>query len=154
RANDTLENWLLYAYNWTSKQYSFIGQVTPTTDFEYYTVNLTDTWQHYVNDNGTIRMKFCDANLDANQTTIDIDFFGIRAVINGASFDFKNIGPTTVHIVSIWIITTTNHQRYNANFFINAGEEAVYIRVDISLLGEFIAKVVTERGNIAVFSTG
>ncbi|MDI6691534.1 MAG: hypothetical protein QME50_06720 [Candidatus Bathyarchaeota archaeon] len=153
RANDTLENWLLNAYNWTSGQYSVIGQVTlTTTDFEYYTVNLTDAWQSYVNDNGTIKIKFCDADPDANPTTINIDFFGVRAVIEGAYFNFKNNGSTTVHIVSIWIINVANHQRYNANLFINVGEEANYIRADISLPEKFIAKVVTERGNIAVFT--
>jgi hypothetical protein len=154
RANDTLENWSLNAYNWISGQYSVISQVTPTTDFEYYTINLTDTWQSYVNENGTVKIKFCDAGLEANQTTIDIDFFGLRAVIDGACFNFKNNGSTTVHIISIWIINSTNHQRYNANLFINAGEEAIYIRADVSLPEEFIAKVVTERGNIAVFSEG
>jgi nitrogen fixation-related uncharacterized protein len=152
RANDTLENWLLNAHNWTSGQYSVIDQVIPTTDFEYYTANLTDAWQSYVNENGTIKIKFCDASLDANQTTVDIDFFGVRAIIDGACFNLRNNGSTTAHIVSIWIISTINHQRYNANLFINAGEEAIYIRADISLPEEFIAKVVTERGNIAVFT--
>ncbi|MGQ9725831.1 MAG: hypothetical protein ACUVQL_01730 [Candidatus Bathycorpusculaceae bacterium] len=154
RANDTLENWLLYAYNWTSGQYNLINQFTPTTDFEYYTVNLTDAWQSYVVDNVAMRIKFCDASLDANQTTIDVDFFGVRAVIDGASFNFKNNGSITVHIVSIWIIDTTNHQRYNVNLFINAGEETNYIRADISLPEKFIVKVVTERGNMAVFAEG
>jgi len=154
RANDTLENWSLNAHNWTSGQYSVISQVTPTADFEYYTINLTDAWQSYVNENGTVKIKFCDAGLDANQTIIDIDFFGLRAVIDGACFNFKNNGSTTVHIMSIWIINSTNHERYNANLFINAGEEAIYIRADVSLPEEFIAKVVTERGNIAVFAEG
>ncbi|MGQ9544640.1 MAG: hypothetical protein ACUVQX_02525, partial [Candidatus Bathycorpusculaceae bacterium] len=154
RANDILENWLLYAYNWTSGQYNLINQFTPTTDFEYYTVNLTDAWQSYVVDNVAMRIKFCDASLDANQTTIDVDFFGVRAVIDGASFNFKNNGSITVHIVSIWIIDTTNHQRYNVNLFINAGEETNYIRADISLPEKFIVKVVTERGNMAVFAEG
>ncbi|MEM3759906.1 MAG: hypothetical protein QXZ02_02190 [Candidatus Bathyarchaeia archaeon] len=154
RTNDTLENWSLNAHNWTSGQYNAIGEITPTTDFEYYTINLTDAWQSYVDNDGMMRIKFCDAGLDANQTTVDIDFFAVRAIIDGASFDLKNSGPITTHIVSIWIINATNHQRYNANFFINAGEDAVYIRADISLPEEFIAKVVTDRGNIAVFTEG
>ncbi|MEM3699352.1 MAG: hypothetical protein QXL57_00560 [Candidatus Bathyarchaeia archaeon] len=154
RANDTSENWSLNAHNWTSGQYNVIGEITPTTDFEYYTINLTDSWQSYVNSNCTMRIKFCDVSLDANQTTIDIDFFAVRAVIDGASFKLRNSGSITTHIVSIWIINTTNHQRYNANWFVNAGEEAIYICVDISLPEEFIAKVVTERGNIAVFTKG
>jgi hypothetical protein len=36
---------------------------------------------------------------------------------------------------------------------LNSGESAIYIRVDVELPQDgFIAKAVTERGNIAVFS--
>jgi hypothetical protein len=52
----------------------------------------------------------------------------------------------------MWIINSTNHQRYSANLFINSGEEATYIRADIKLPeGKFTVKIVTERGNMAVF---
>jgi len=97
-------------------------------------------------------VKFCNTNPDANQTIIDIDFFGVRAVINGTRFTIKNSGASTVHVVSIWVINSTLHERYDANFFVNSGETALYIRVDISLPTENLVKIVTERGNIAVFS--
>jgi hypothetical protein len=99
-----------------------------------------------------MRIQFCDANLDANQTTVDIDFFGVRAIINGTQIKLKNSGSVTTHIVSIWMINSTTHARHDANYFINVGEEATYIRADIKLPeGDFTAKIVTERGNIAVF---
>jgi hypothetical protein len=45
------------------------------------------------------------------------------------------------------------HQRYSANVFVNAVESIMYNRTDITVpQGVFLAKVVTERGNIAVFS--
>jgi len=157
KASDSFENWFLKAYNWTSGQYSnagfnsSIGHV-PAMTFEYYAVNLTEKWQSYISANGTIRVKFCNTNPDANQTIIDIDFFGVRAVINGTRFTIKNSGASTVHVVSIWVINSTLHERYDANFFVNSGETALYIRVDISLPTENLVKIVTERGNIAVFS--
>jgi hypothetical protein len=152
RANDTIEDWFLNAYNWTSLEFNTINQITPTTDFEYYTIRLTDIWQSLVNNDGTMRIQFCDANLDANQTTVDIDFFGVRAIINGTQIKLKNSGSVTTHIVSIWMINSTTHARHDANYFINVGEEATYIRADIKLPeGDFTAKIVTERGNIAVF---
>jgi hypothetical protein len=157
RTNDTYERWYIKAYNWTSGKYSNAGfNLTtghmPTTGWDYYAVNLTTAWNSYVHNNGTILVKLYDEAADINQTTIDIDFLGIRAFIDGASFDLKNGGATNIHIVSIWIINSTDHKRYESNFFMNSGENGVYIRADTSLPTEsFIVKVVTERGNIAIF---
>jgi hypothetical protein len=155
-----VEKWFLRAYNWTEQEFSSSGfnitggnQPSPY-EWNEYAVNITENWRSYVKDNGTLLIEFFDEGLDANQTIVEVDFFGVRAIIDGARFDLRNNGPITTHILSIWIINSTNHQHYNANLFINAGEETIYIRADISLPEEFIAKVVTERGNIAVFAEG
>jgi len=104
-------------------------------------------------DNGTIYVKLVDEGADSNQTTVDIDFLGVRAQIDGTLFTFKNKGALTSHLVSLWIINSTNHQRYDINVFVNSAETATYLRADISLpAGQFTVKVVTERGNIAVYS--
>jgi len=153
RTNDTLENWFLKVYNWTTKEFADVSQIIPATNFEYYTVNITENWQSFVNDGGTVRIMFCDASLDANQTTVDIDFFAVRAKIDGAKFSVKNSGSATAHIVAIWVVNATVHMRYEANYFVNVGEEDTYVRADIKLPeDDFIVKVVTERGNIAVFT--
>jgi len=45
------------------------------------------------------------------------------------------------------------HTRYSANIFINSGEHIIQIRADIAFPADrFVAKAVTERGNIAVFA--
>ena len=158
RASDTGEKWYLKAYNWTGATYSDIGfnsttGHTPTTGWDYYAVNLTTSWRSYVWDNGTIYVKFIDQGQDTNSTTIDIDFLGVRVVIDGARFTFQNDGASTSHLISLWVNTATNHQRYDINLFVNSGENATYTRADISLPTEnFVVKVVTERGNIAVFA--
>jgi hypothetical protein len=156
-ASDNLENWFLKAYNWANGQYNDIGTpITPETEeFKYYTVSLpAGIWQNYVNSgNSTVKVKFCDANLDADQTTINIDFFAVRIILNGTLFKFKNNSASTIHIIAIWIINATHHERYDADFFINPGENATQMRTDISLpSGDFTVKVVTEKGNIAVIS--
>jgi hypothetical protein len=159
RTNDTLERWFVKAYNWTGQTYSDAGfnttaGDTPMTEFKYYSVNLTTAWQDYVQSNGTIWMKFCDGSPDANQTTVDIDFIGVRAVIEGTKLSFQNSGSVTCHIVAIWILNATSHERYAADLFFNAGTSATYVRADIALpQSNFIAKVVTERGNVAVFTS-
>ncbi|MEM3824393.1 MAG: hypothetical protein QXH87_05605, partial [Candidatus Bathyarchaeia archaeon] len=157
---EAAEKWFLRAYNWTELSFSNSGfnategSQPASNEWNEYAVNITENWRSYVREDGTLLIEFFDEGLDVNQTVVEIDFFAVRAIINGASFDLRNNSPITTHIVSIWIINATNHQRYNANWFINAGEEAIYIRADISLPEEFIAKVVTERGNITVFTEG
>jgi len=72
---------------------------------------------------------------------------------SGISMDIKNTGPLSLHIVAVWISTSTTHQRYDADLFLNSGESVTYIREDIDFpKNAFVAKVITERGNVAVFS--
>jgi len=162
RYNVTEENekWFLKAYNWTASAFGSSGFNNtegnqPTQNqWNEYVISITDNWRSYVRDDGTLRIQFADEGLNATQTIVELDFFGVRAIIDGALFSFKNLSSITVHIVSLWIINSTNHQRYDANLFLNAGEEATYIRVDILLpQGNLIVKAVSERGNIAIFSS-
>jgi hypothetical protein len=158
RASDSDEKWYLKAYNWTEATYSDIGfnsttGHTPTTGWDYYAVNLTTSWGSYVRNNGTIYIQFIDQGQDINSTTIDIDFLGVRVVIDWTRFTFQNEGALTSHLISLWVNTATNHQCYDINLLVNSGENITYTRADISLPTEnFIVKVVTERGNIAVFA--
>jgi Na+-transporting NADH:ubiquinone oxidoreductase subunit NqrC len=76
-----------------------------------------------------------------------------KAVPTGTSIDIKNTGPSSIHIVAVWISTSTTHQRYDADLFLNSGESVTYIRADIKFPKDaFVAKVITGRGNVAVFS--
>jgi len=158
RANDTLEKWYLKAYNWTALGYSDSGfnntsGHTPTTGWDMYAVNLTDKWRSYVSDSGTMYVKLQDNQADVNQTTIDIDFLAVRATIDGTKFTFENEGSLTSHLVSLWVNNSTHHQRYDVNIFVNSGHIMCYIRGDINLPNKpYVVKVVTERGNTAVFA--
>jgi hypothetical protein len=158
RANDTSEKWCLKAYNWTDSDYSDSGfnntsGHAPTTGWDTYTVNLTDKWRSYVSDSGILYVKFQDGEADVNITTIDIDFFAVRALIDGTRFTLHNKGSLTSHLVSVWVNNSTHHQRYDISRFINSGEMAIYIRCDIRLPNKsYMIKFITERGNIAVYS--
>jgi hypothetical protein len=158
RADDAGEKWYLKAYNWTAGTYSdtafnSTAGYIPTTGWDYYAVNLTDQWSSYVQNNGTIYVNIVDAGSDGTQTTIDIDFLGVRVRIDGARFTFENDGSLTSQLVSLWVNNSTIHQRYDINVFINSGETLNYIRSDISLpSGGYTVKVVTKRGNTAVLS--
>lgn len=157
RTNDSFENWFLRAYNWTEGEYGAVGfnftlGDTPTSDFRYYGVNVINDWQSYVQ-NGTIRVMLCDEHADANQTSVDIDFLGVRFVINKARFSFTNEGSMMPHVVSIWITNSTVHTRYDADFFVNSEPDPIYIELAINLPADsFTGRAVTERGNTAVFN--
>ena len=158
RASNVLEKWFLKAYHWTAQAYSDNGfnsttGHTPTGGWDNYAVNLTNKWRSYVRDDGTMYVKFHDEGNDAVRTTIDIDFLGVRTMSGGTRFTFKNEGSLTSHLVSLWIINSTNHQRYDINVFVNSAETTTYLRADISLPeDQYTVKVVTERGNTAVYS--
>jgi len=159
-ATENTEKWFLKAYNWTAANFGDSGfnetqgNQPILNEWNEYAVNITDGWEDYVWNNGTLIVEFLDEGLNATQTTVEIDFLGVRAIIDGTRLELGNSSPLTVHIVAIWVINSSSHQRYNANLFINSGEEATYIRSDMTLPESgFIAKVVTERGNIAVFAS-
>jgi hypothetical protein len=126
---------------------------TPTTGWDYYAVNLMDVWQNYVHSNGTINVKLVDEGADSDQTSVDIDFLGVRVKTHGTQCTFQNNGGLTVHLVSLWIINSTDHQHYDISLFVNSAETKNYLRDDITLpTGSYTVKVVTERGNTAVYS--
>jgi hypothetical protein len=90
--------------------------------------------------------------LDWEKMKEDVSITNVERV-NGTRFTFKNDGALTAHLVSLWIINSTNLQHYDINVFVNSGETENYTRVDISLpKGQYTVKVVTELGNEAVYS--
>jgi len=83
----------------------------------------------------------------------DVSITNVERVTYGSQFTFENGGGLTVHLVSLWIINSTAHQRYDISVFVNSADTKNYLRDDISLpTGSYTVKVVTERGNTAVYS--
>jgi len=83
----------------------------------------------------------------------NINLQNITAVKDSTSFEIKNNSPNGVQIVAIWIIDPTYHQRYSVDVFLNPGETIIYESKIISLPKDFtLAKIVTDRGNTAVYS--
>ena len=105
-------------------------------------------------EDGRLFIKLQDEGSDSRRTTIDIDFFAVRVVISGVAFSFKNQGALTAHIVSLWIIDANAHNRYDADLYIGAGENATYVLGGAELPnGQYTVKAVTERGNICLLYT-
>jgi hypothetical protein len=73
--------------------------------------------------------------------------------MSDAEVEIENSSPLTIHVVAIWITDATNHKQYSVDLFLNSGESANYT-IESLPQSDFVAKVVTERGNTAVFSSG
>lgn len=75
------------------------------------------------------------------------------SVDTGSRFTIQNTGSQTAHLVSLWILDNSlkKHQRYDLNIFINAGN--TFQLADIILPETpYIVKIVTEKGNAAVYT--
>jgi hypothetical protein len=72
--------------------------------------------------------------------------------VQGQNLTISNVGSLTAHIVSLWVVNSTCHMRYDADLWINSGENSTYVRTDIALPNQdCLVKVITGRGNSAVF---
>jgi hypothetical protein len=158
RSSDADEKWYLEAYDWTSSTFRDFGFNStsghlPTTGWDDYAVGLTDQWNSYIDSSGTIRLRIFDEASDANQTTVDIDFIGVRVITDAVRFTFENDGSFTSHLVALWIDNSTLHQRYEISVYVNAGDAVSYSRADVDLPEEpYTVKIITERGNAALYS--
>lgn len=151
KASDQYESWILKAYNCVSRRRDVIAQIDISSSFKYCNVTVPN-WQSYINNNGVLILIICDTGPDATQTAIHLDFFGVRLILTGVLLKIRNVGATTIHVVSIWVVDATQRFRYEENLFLNSGETILYIREDIVLPnGAYVVKVVTSFGNIAVF---
>jgi hypothetical protein len=128
---------------------------SPSTDWDVYSVSLLSSWENYVRSDGTIRVQFVDqGEPDNEQTRIEIDFLGVNVQMDGTEFTFENVGGFTVHVVSLWVIDETSHQRYDVNVFVNSAATKNHVLFGVMLPEEsYTIKAVTERGNVAVFSS-
>ena len=91
--------------------------------------------------------------MDWEKMKEDVSVTNVEHVTYGSQFTFENGGGLTVHLVSLWMINSTSHQRYDIDVFINSAATKNYILYNVALpAGNYTVKVVTERGNAAVYS--
>jgi hypothetical protein len=131
---------------------SYTSSATPNTD-ETKNQTITINPTHFRNASGNWKMKVKGVTETSSQFDLKVDWIEFKPTINGADFTFKNKGALTSHIVSLWILNSTYHQHYSIDIFLNSGKILSYSRADISFpSGQYVVKIVTERGNAAVYS--
>jgi hypothetical protein len=155
-------NVTLQLYNYTLGSYpesgygyiNYISDATPNTDEnKNQTINVNPT--DFRNSTGYWKVKIKGVKKTSTPFNLKVDLVELKTTSNvGTTFTFSNSGPTTLHIVAIWMIDAANHKRYEVNLFVNAGGVTSIIHNGIILPDNpYIIKVVTERGNIAVLTS-
>ena len=151
----------LQLYNYTLDGYSASGNgyvvytsdSTPSndeTESQMIDVDPTD----FRNATGYWKMKVEGVKTTDTQFDSKVDWIEFEvSKTTGTIFIFENESSLTCHLVSLWVINSTVHGHYDMSVFVNSGDTLSYSRMDIILSsGQYTVKVVTERGNIAVYS--
>jgi hypothetical protein len=150
----------LQLYNYTLNDYptsgngyiAYTSSSTPNIDETInQTINVNPT--DFRNATGYWRMRIKGIKATDTQFDLKVDWIEFKAFSEGTLFTIKNRGPLTSRLVSLWVINSTRHLRYDIDIIMNSGETLPYFRDDIRLpAGKWMVKVVTQRGNIATFT--
>lgn len=91
--------------------------------------------------------------LDMKRIQENITLKNATQTKSGLTLEIKNNGPEGVQIIALWIIDSENHERHSVDLFVNSGETASFTLADIKLPDSYtLVRIVTEKGNTAVFS--
>jgi len=150
----------LQLYNYTLNDYptsgngyiAYTSSSTPNIDETInQTINVNPT--DFRNATGYWRMRIKGIKATDTQFDLKVDWIEFKVFSEGTLFTIKNRGPLTSRLVSLWVINSTRHLRYDIDIIMNSGETLPYFRDDIRLpAGKWMVKVVTQRGNIATFT--
>lgn len=162
--------WTTGSVSVTIQLYNFTLGAYPTSGNGFVSYTSSDTPNFNENANQTISDSPSDFRNSTGYWKIKI-----KGTLTGATqFDFKadcievetaasestqmilvNEGAVTAHIVSIWVTDSALHQRYGADYFLNSGESTNQIFDALNLPSTpYVLKVITERGNVAIYSNG
>jgi hypothetical protein len=84
----------------------------------------------------------------------NVEIVNVANTVDGTTLTLQNKGSVTAHLVSLWVDSTTIHQRYDMNLYINAGDSVNYTLSNIGLVDNASSvKVTTERGTVSVFNS-
>jgi len=155
-------NVTLQLYNYTLDNYptsgdgyvAYTSNDTPNTDeSKNQTINANPA--HFRNATSHWKIKIIGVKATDTQFDFKVDWIEFKALSNiGTIFTFRNRSSLTSHLVSLWIINSTAHQRYDINVFVSSGETLSFTHDEIFLPeGQYIVKVVSKRGNAAIYAS-
>ena len=150
----------LYNYTAGAYQTSGFGYLTYTSSGTANTdengaqstsVNTSD----FKNSTGAWKLKITGVKATTTQFDLKADFAEFNVETKGGTLvTVENDGGLSCHVVSIWVLNSTVHQRFDADWFVDSGETASQTYPSINLpSGSYTIKVATERGNLAILTS-
>jgi hypothetical protein len=157
--NTSSVNVVIQLFNYTSGTYQTGGEGYLTyTSGETPSINedksqtVTFETDDFRNSEGTLKLKL--VGFTDTPFTMQIDQVQMHQYTPpGILMTIKNEGTLTSHIVAVWTNTATVHQRVDQDEYLNSGETNMFFFEDLTYVStQGLIKVVTERGNLAVYS--
>ncbi|MFP3984993.1 MAG: hypothetical protein ACLFU9_03370 [Candidatus Bathyarchaeia archaeon] len=152
----------LQLYNYNESQYAssgdgyifYVSSSTANTD-ELKNQTITTNPTAFRDSAGNWKLRATAVKETSVPFDFKVDWIEFKPSVDGTFLHLRNDGAPTSRLVSLWTINSTHHKRYDIDIFMNSGENLTYLLDNVNLPnGEWIVKVVTERGNIAVYSSG
>jgi hypothetical protein len=113
------------------------------------TVNST----RFRDTSGQWNTKVTGVKDSSTQFDLEVDLIELQPPSGGPYFHFRNSGPLTSRIVSLWVIDSTLHERHDVSIYLNSRQDLIFYRDDITIpIGQYTVRITTDKGNLAVFS--
>jgi hypothetical protein len=149
-------------YNFTSGCYqtSGIGYFayvsSPTSNTDENAAQSTNAGAtDFRNATGYWKLKIKGVKSEATQFDFKADFVQVFEEKRGTQLILENEGSLTCHVISVWVVNSTQHQRIAVDLYLNSGETSSQTYSNVNLPSDnYTVKVATERGNMAILPSG
>jgi len=136
---------------WVLVKVSKVSTTPITVNFTYEESDI----KKFINpENNAVRIRiYAISSSTFNVTHSSLSITDFYRDTSKLTLTLSNQGDYTAHIVSLWIIDSTGHHRQDLDIYLSPGESK---SVDVNynwVVGKYILKVVTERGNISYYVT-
>ena len=131
---------------------AYESNVNPYVD-ETGNQTITANSTRFRDTSGQWKTKVTGVKGSNTQFDLEVDLIELQPPSGGPYFHFRNSGPLTSHIVSLWVINSTFHERHDVSIYLNSRQDLIFYRDDITIpRSQYTVRITTDKGNLAVFS--
>jgi len=146
----------LYIMDASNNRWVLLGTSAVSTSSRTFKYTFTGAdVQKYISKTGEIKVRVYAVGVEtfmciADSMSVKDYFTGTTGKI---TLTFKNTGGVNVQLVSLWIIDSQGHHRFNLDINLSPGQTMQQTIVHSWSYGEYTFKAVTDKGTIAIYST-
>lgn len=146
----------LYIMDASTNRWVLLGTSTVSTSsrtFKY--TFLGSEAQKYISKTGEIKTRVYASG--ATPFICAADSMSVKDYFTGTTgkitVSFTNTGGVSVRLVSLWIVDSMGHHRFDLNINLTPGQTTQHIVAHIWSYGEYTFKAITDKGTIATYTT-